>query len=711
MITLKALEQIFERMCDEDPRVRMFRIADVWQQNTTTNEFPLVMFEVLDSGIAVIDRGGKRNTYNIRLACLDQRLQDWSNVSDALSNTHIILNDLFLRFTGERAIQNLGIVFDNKTYPIKPALWKNNDIFIGNYIDISFSAPSLICLDDLPVSPLGTINTSCYSCGGSGEHALTCSTLVDCPTIQDIYAQIAAISGATGSFDCNDLLGCTLFTNLSAQTQSLSAITSLHTTQITELQGLTGASTYVQPGLNVFTAGTANAPVVGVIGSPSFTSVTASNFISGATNLSSIFAPASVQNQWLQNGTNITTGGTPNAPSANLVASPSVTNLVASGVVFGGTLSGNTIFSGATNLSSLFAPASVFNTFVQPGLNISTGGTAFSPIINTLGTVVFTGMTSSVGQFTTSLTLTSAAVAVGQTTYTGDVTKPTNHNNGVFTYDTSVLLVGRDSIFSAASNAARVVSNVIVEAAAGLLATGNIRATANISGATFYSGSSELGSLFAGSTPTYVQPGLNITTGGTITRPIVNLAGSISLTAVTATDEIRGRTIVGTTSISGASVTATTLVSTTGTITTLNSTTGNITTLVSTTASASGNLSGGTVFEGSTSLVNKYAPKDLTVTLNSGTYILALTDDSRLVDLSGASAQNCVVPRNSAVALPIGAQVMVVQTGAGQVTFSADTGVTLLSYLSQTKLAGQYAAASLVKKDTNTWVIAGNLTT
>ncbi len=79
--------------------------------------------------------------------------------------------------------------------------------------------------------------------------------------------------------------------------------------------------------------------------------------------------------------------------------------------------------------------------------------------------------------------------------------------------------------------------------------------------------------------------------------------------------------------------------------------------------------------------------------------------------MTGATAQNLVVPSNANVAFPIGSQVMVAQTGAGQVTFSAATGVSILSYLSQTKTIGQYAAASLVKKASDTWILAGNLTT
>jgi hypothetical protein len=248
-----------------------------------------------------------------------------------------------------------------------------------------------------------------------------------------------------------------------------------------------------------------------------------------------------------------------------------------------------------SDIAAAFAPISVQNQWVQPGLNITTGGTINAPIVNLAGTISLTGLTSS-----------------------------------------------------------------------SIMAT-SISGT-SVSATTYYSGSTPLNTILSslgGGSTTYVQPGLNITTGGTQNSPIVNLKGTIVLTGVTAT------------SVSGTSVSATTFYSGT---TPLNS------------------------------ILSAYAPKDLSINRNSGTYILALTDDSKTILLSSATAQNCVVPRNAAVAFPIGAQVMVVQTGAGQVTFSADTGVSLLSYTSLIKLSGQYAGASLIKTDTNEWSLVGNLT-
>jgi hypothetical protein len=93
----------------------------------------------------------------------------------------------------------------------------------------------------------------------------------------------------------------------------------------------------------------------------------------------------------------------------------------------------------------------------------------------------------------------------------------------------------------------------------------------------------------------------------------------------------------------------------------------------------------------------------------SGTsYTFALTDAGDTVTFSSASATTATIPIASAVNFATGATINLIQLGAGQVTVSPAAGVTLNAFSSQTKLAGQYAGAQIVKRDTNTWVIVGN---
>ena len=91
------------------------------------------------------------------------------------------------------------------------------------------------------------------------------------------------------------------------------------------------------------------------------------------------------------------------------------------------------------------------------------------------------------------------------------------------------------------------------------------------------------------------------------------------------------------------------------------------------------------------------------------TYTLVLADEYKLVTLSNAAAITLTVPTNASVAFPVGTQIVVRQGGAGQVTVAAAGGVTLQSRASLLKLSGQFSAATLVKLDTNTWWLFGDL--
>ena len=73
------------------------------------------------------------------------------------------------------------------------------------------------------------------------------------------------------------------------------------------------------------------------------------------------------------------------------------------------------------------------------------------------------------------------------------------------------------------------------------------------------------------------------------------------------------------------------------------------------------------------------------------------------------SANNLTVPPNGSVAFPIGTQIIITQLGAGQTTIVAGSGVTILSSGGKLKIADQYSGATLIKRNTNEWVLFGNL--
>jgi len=85
-------------------------------------------------------------------------------------------------------------------------------------------------------------------------------------------------------------------------------------------------------------------------------------------------------------------------------------------------------------------------------------------------------------------------------------------------------------------------------------------------------------------------------------------------------------------------------------------------------------------------------------------YTLVLDDAGRQVTMSNASSSTLTVPPNSSVAFAVGVRVQVIQLGAGAVTLTAGSGVTL-SETANNLVLGQYQSAVLVKQATNSWVV------
>ena len=95
------------------------------------------------------------------------------------------------------------------------------------------------------------------------------------------------------------------------------------------------------------------------------------------------------------------------------------------------------------------------------------------------------------------------------------------------------------------------------------------------------------------------------------------------------------------------------------------------------------------------------------------TYTFVLTDaNNTLVTASNASAQTYTIPPNSSVAYPVGAQLNIIQIGAGQVSFAQGSGVTIASNgatATAPKLRVQYSSASAIKVGTDSWYVVGDI--
>jgi hypothetical protein len=92
----------------------------------------------------------------------------------------------------------------------------------------------------------------------------------------------------------------------------------------------------------------------------------------------------------------------------------------------------------------------------------------------------------------------------------------------------------------------------------------------------------------------------------------------------------------------------------------------------------------------------------------SASYTLVLADDGKIIEVNNGSANTVTIPLNSSVAFPIGTQITVLQTGAGQTTIAATGGVTL-NATPGLKLRAQWSSVTLIKRGTDTWVAVGDL--
>jgi arylamine N-acetyltransferase len=91
------------------------------------------------------------------------------------------------------------------------------------------------------------------------------------------------------------------------------------------------------------------------------------------------------------------------------------------------------------------------------------------------------------------------------------------------------------------------------------------------------------------------------------------------------------------------------------------------------------------------------------------TYSVALADNGKIVEVLNSSPITVSIPTNS-TAFPIGAQITVIQTGTGQITFAATTpATTTVNATPGLKLRAQWSSAVLIKRDTEQWVVLGDL--
>ena len=108
--------------------------------------------------------------------------------------------------------------------------------------------------------------------------------------------------------------------------------------------------------------------------------------------------------------------------------------------------------------------------------------------------------------------------------------------------------------------------------------------------------------------------------------------------------------------------------------------------------------------------INLATKKDKLVTFDQETsnYILNISNPDQIIEMNVATANTLTVPPNSSVPFPIGTELTILQTGAGQTTLTPGSGVTI-NGTPGLKLRGQWSSAMLIKRNTDTWVAIGDL--
>jgi hypothetical protein len=116
--------------------------------------------------------------------------------------------------------------------------------------------------------------------------------------------------------------------------------------------------------------------------------------------------------------------------------------------------------------------------------------------------------------------------------------------------------------------------------------------------------------------------------------------------------------------------------------------------------------SGGVTFSGTVSSDTGYRITSSAINAQTGTtYTFLESDNGKVLTFNNGSAVTVTIP----TALPVGFNCTAIQLGAGQVGFTAASGLTLQSYGSQYRLIGQHASATIIEYSANIVNLSGNL--
>ncbi len=88
---------------------------------------------------------------------------------------------------------------------------------------------------------------------------------------------------------------------------------------------------------------------------------------------------------------------------------------------------------------------------------------------------------------------------------------------------------------------------------------------------------------------------------------------------------------------------------------------------------------------------------------------IILSDKNGVVITTTSSATDVRIPTNAGAAFDRGTKITIIQEGSGTVTVVGTAGVTLQSAQGHDRLSHQYSVATVVKTDTDTWYLYGDI--
>lgn len=94
---------------------------------------------------------------------------------------------------------------------------------------------------------------------------------------------------------------------------------------------------------------------------------------------------------------------------------------------------------------------------------------------------------------------------------------------------------------------------------------------------------------------------------------------------------------------------------------------------------------------------------------STANYSVTEASAGKTIYMDSSSDLTVTIPLNSSVPIDNYVKMDFIRGGTGKVTFTGPAGVTIVSKYSNKNIAGQYAVGTLLKVNTNTWLLVGDL--